>query len=280
MNEMSPRNINNVFYQVNMPHCTNYIELVNLEPTPTKRAARHPRSYNVYVSFKKWLAENVLQFTHLTSFGNLLCCTNPVDYYEYDMDRNLRKRVREEMCYTMASNGEGDCLDTILREAKQHGHNMLREEEVNSKSCAYYREVRILPKIQIGETLCDVYHHYGENSTETITEVSVVEQPVPSTRAKVSPKLVANIAMAIRVRLGQRPRGTPGNWELVERECLRLMRDHNMRNVDSCVHLPHVLNAYFDEDVHYRVPTSKSRISKWILRALGEAEPPRFEPSN
>jgi hypothetical protein len=105
-----------------------------------------------------------------------------------------------------------------------------------------------------------------------------VDQPLVEVRALVVPKFTASVVVALRARLGQRPQGTVGNRELVEREALRLMREYNVREMDRATHLPLIIRTYFREDLHYRVPTHRSRMSRFHRWLTGGDAEPSFDP--
>lgn len=88
------------------------------------------------------------------------------------------------------------------------------------------------------------------------------------------PRFAASVVVAVRARVGQLPSGVPGNVLIVEREALRLMRKYNVREVDSVAHLPSIISNYFCADVHYRVETSTSRMTRFQKWLMGEAQPP------
>lgn len=88
------------------------------------------------------------------------------------------------------------------------------------------------------------------------------------------PRFAASVVVAVRARVGQLPAGVPGNVLIVEREALRLMRKYNVREVDSVAHLPSIISNYFSADVHYRVETSTSRMTRFQRWLMGESQPP------
>lgn len=90
------------------------------------------------------------------------------------------------------------------------------------------------------------------------------------------PRFAGSVVVELRSRLGQLSRGIPGNLLIVEREALRLMRKYKVREVDSVAHLPSIISSYFVEDVHYRVETSRSRMTRmqrWLMSEEIETTP-------
>lgn len=87
--------------------------------------------------------------------------------------------------------------------------------------------------------------------------------------AQFVPRFVASVTNAVRSKIGQRPMGTPGNAELVEREALRIMRDYRVKQTDIVGHLPYIVRCYFNEDVQYKLPTHEARMTRferWFYR--------------
>lgn len=124
-----------------------------------------------------------------------------------------------------------------------------------------------------------------------LAEPSVVDAPAPVTVPTVTPRrglrevrfyprFAGSVVVELRSRLGQLSRGVPGNLLIVEREALRLMRKYKVREVDSVAHLPSIISSYFVEDVHYRVETSRSRMTRmqrWLM-SENEVSAPAFTP--
>lgn len=88
------------------------------------------------------------------------------------------------------------------------------------------------------------------------------------------PDFAASVVIEVRSRVGQLPANVPGNALVVEREALRLMRKYRVREVDAVAHLPSIIRNYFREDVHYRVSTSESRMTRFQRWLVGETQPP------
>lgn len=88
------------------------------------------------------------------------------------------------------------------------------------------------------------------------------------------PDFAASVVIEVRSRVGQLPANVPGNTLVVEREALRLMRKYKVREVDAVAHLPSIIRNYFREDVHYRVSTSESRMTRFQRWLVGETQPP------
>lgn len=94
------------------------------------------------------------------------------------------------------------------------------------------------------------------------------------------PRFAGSVVVELRSRLGQLGRNVPGNLLIVEREALRLMRKYKVREVDSVAHLPSIISSYFVEDIHYRVETSRSRMTRmqrWLM-SEDESPAPAFTP--
>lgn len=87
------------------------------------------------------------------------------------------------------------------------------------------------------------------------------------------PKLVANVTVALRMKLGvgAMDRSVPGNVVLVRAEAARMLRDWNVRTMDAAAHLLLIERCFFRDDTHYQITTwrakacAKSRFVGWIL---------------
>lgn len=108
-------------------------------------------------------------------------------------------------------------------------------------------------------------------------EPSPVAERRALTYVRAVPRFTAAVVVALRTRLGQMSATTPGAAIIVEREANRLMREYNVREVDAAAHLPRVLQAYFVADTHYRVPTSKSRMSRFQRWLMGSDPSPTLD---
>lgn len=122
----------------------------------------------------------------------------------------------------------------------------------------------------------------GTISSSPPTSPSVPNPTAPPrrnyTEARFVPRFVASVVVALRSRLGAL-KPTEANKLVVEREAIRLMRLYNVRETDCASHLPAVLRNYFLNDVHYRVATSASRMTRFERWLHGATRPqPSFEP--
>lgn len=119
------------------------------------------------------------------------------------------------------------------------------------------------------------------------SDVAIAPVTVPSVtprrglrEVRFYPRFAGSVVVELRSRLGQLGRNVPGNLLIVEREALRLMRKYKVREVDSVAHLPSIISSYFVEDVHYRVETSRSRMTRlqrWLM-SEDEVPAPAFTP--
>lgn len=87
------------------------------------------------------------------------------------------------------------------------------------------------------------------------------------------PKLVANVTVALRMKLGlgAMDRSVPGNVAVVRAEAAKLLREWNVRKMDAAAHLLLIEKCFFEDDTHYRVTTwraraaKESRLVRWLL---------------
>lgn len=118
--------------------------------------------------------------------------------------------------------------------------------------------------------------HNEQVKPKDVVPVAVVV-PRMVQKAQIIPRFVAAVVAALRSKLGQLPQNVPGNALIVTREALRIMREYNVRELDRTTHLPYIESCYWDEDVHYKIPTVRSRMSKfhrWLM--YGKKQVPNY----
>jgi len=117
----------------------------------------------------------------------------------------------------------------------------------------------------------------------TVVETVVAQvNAATTTEVKHVPRLVANVTVALRAKLGlgAMDRSVPGNVALVRAEAAKALREWNVRTMDAAAHLHEVERCFFEDDTHYRVSTwraraaGRSRFMRWFL---GVNKPVRFD---
>jgi hypothetical protein len=100
-----------------------------------------------------------------------------------------------------------------------------------------------------------------------------ITEDAPSHRVGEHPRFVAQVVVALRMKLGQGTfKRTAENEVLVRREIARLLRDQNVRFMDSAAMLERIELAYFGDRTHGRsgrwkqIAASKSVLLRMVLR--------------
>ncbi|APG76529.1 hypothetical protein 1 [Hubei tombus-like virus 8] len=217
-------------------------------------SARHTRERrNLWAekwdSFKSGFAE----MYYTSTFFNLLCCTVPEDHLEFKLDQADRLAVRKALMQSLDYGAHKSIIAATMEDISEHeGYEMRMDPPVkqvpvpsSSSTALIVRNVNLQP------------------------QGAVMLKPVKGVQGVRSiPRFTAAVVVALRGKLGQLNPSVQGNELVLEREALRMMRDYNVREVDRAVHLPRVMAAYWSADVHYRVPTVESRMSRfqrWLL---------------
>lgn len=90
---------------------------------------------------------------------------------------------------------------------------------------------------------------------------------VDTHRVFVSPRLVAQVVVALQMKLGRGakvntgPEG-PGNIALVRREIPKLLRKYNVRYTDACAQIDYIERCFFEDSTYERVPNWRQRASR------------------
>ncbi len=141
-----------------------------------------------------------------------------------------------------------------------------------NRELAFAREVRREMKRHV-----DVPEH-------TTVEEQVVQGVcrVNSNEVKHVPRLVAQVVVALRMKLGlgAMDRSIPGNVAVVRAEAAKMMREWNLRTKDAAAHLLEVERCFFEDDTHYRVTTWRARAcrqSRFLAWFLGNNPGVKFD---
>lgn len=86
--------------------------------------------------------------------------------------------------------------------------------------------------------------------------------------AKMVPRFTAAMVVALRATFGRMP-PNEANRLLIEREYLRVCREGNVRQIDTVTHAQWVYNTYFNEGVMEELPTTRTRVPRWLRGAFG-----------
>jgi len=87
---------------------------------------------------------------------------------------------------------------------------------------------------------------------------------------KMVPRFAAAMVVSLRATFGRMPLNE-ANRLLIEREYLRVCREGNVRQIDTVAHSQWVYNAYFNEGIMEEIPTTRTRVPRWLRGAFGNA---------
>lgn len=256
-------------------------------------SARHTRERRSLWA-EKWdsIKDGFAEMYHTSTFFNLFCCTVPEDHLEYKLDQMDRLAVREALMQSLDYNGHKSIISAVMDDISEHeGYEMRMHPPAPP--------VVVPPPAAAVPTIVELVRQVraacaAAKETRLVVWVPpevkppANEPPVPCAPAVVDstngvqgvrsvPRFTAAVVVALRSKLGQLNPSVQGNELVLEREALRLMRDYNVREVHRVVHLPRIIAAYWSADVHYRVPTVESRMTRfqrWLLNR--PAHQPQF----
>lgn len=233
----------------------------------------HPQAEPYWTFWGRW-KEKVADFWATSALTRICCCVDPGVHLDAQLRREQHTAVRRSMMYSLDYHGSDSIIAATLADLKDGGHTMLQDE--------------IEPIVPT---------NFRADLGPTYTTLTVYQpeahfpwrQPAPTVRQRdvrrglrpvvFVPRFAAAVVVELRSRLGQLSSSVPGNQLIVEREALRLMRKYSVREVDAVAHLPSIISCYAREDIHYRVETSRSRMSKFQRWLVDAEEPqPMFTP--
>lgn len=247
-------------------------------------SARHTRERRSLWG-KKWdsIKDGFAEMYYTSTFFNLFCCTVPEDHLDYKLDQMDRLAVREALMQSLDYSGHKCIISAVMDDIAVHeGYEMRMNPPAPP--------VVVPPPVVAVPTYKELVYQ-ARAARAAVKEKRFVEwvppvekppavaPPAPSVPAVANPtngvqgvrsvpRFTAAVVVALRSKLGQLNSSVQGNELVLEREALRLMRDYNVREVDRVVHLPRIVAAYWCADVHYRVPTVESRMTRfqrWLL---------------
>lgn len=113
------------------------------------------------------------------------------------------------------------------------------------------------------------------------TDNQVITVRAHQRHARVQPKFVVQVVLALRCKLGlgAKDKSIPGNVELVRREAAKIMRAWGVRDHDASVHLRYVERCFFEETTHDRLPdwriraAQRGRLYRWLFKD----KPPKYD---
>jgi len=176
---------------------------------------------------KRVMHSGMMHFTHYVP-----CCGT--DQTEYWLDRDIQRSVDRELVRRRVGDGLRDCVDeAMLQTARLDGYTMTTPARL-----------RLLVE-ETEDTCVDSF----DDSQEKV--------------AKIVPRFVASMTLAIRSKLG-RMEATDANLLLVQRKYLEICRHKHVRDVDRVSHQQRVLNNVFANDLFERSATVRRRVPRWV----------------
>ncbi len=94
-------------------------------------------------------------------------------------------------------------------------------------------------------------------------------------RARIVPKFAAAVVLHLKAKFGALSMDD-ANVMLIQRDYLKVCREHKVRDVDIASHRQHVLNAYFTEGVLEELALTRTRAPRWMRlleRKSGPSKP-------
>jgi len=216
--------------------------------------ARKNRTLTRFGDAKKRLAD----WWFNSDFTFLLCCVQPEEYDNVLADERVRADIRREMVRTLDYEGSSGGVEAAMRSVRQ---------ELSYELCVKQPVTEVVAVAAVCEGTG------VETPVEGVKVVQGVEQP----RVCVVPRFAAAVTLHLRSRLG-RMGPSEANELLLEREYHRVCRKYGVRDADIAAHMSHVKNAYFGEDVFDRVPTGRSRMSRFTRWAMDVKPMPACAP--
>jgi hypothetical protein len=254
---------------------------------PTFTPVAELRNIERKLSWWKRVKRAVAKRIYSSVAMQVVCCTNNDAYADFKQCEQHERSVRIALMQSRMYGTADSAISVAIAQTLADGYDMRQSAPPPSvettmpgpsEDAVAGRAMQTMPASEsVGTTTGP---EAGDNEGRVMyarpPQVTLVPNP-PVVRAV--PCFTAAVVTALRCKLGQRPGSTPGNKEVVEREALRLMRDYNVREIDRITHLPLIIRAYFNEDVHYRAATHASRMSKFQKWLLGSTKPVTVDPT-
>lgn len=255
------------------------------------------------------MKEGFANFWFTNSVTRFCCCVDPTVHREVMLRRKQHAAVSLALMYSLDYRGDASIIEATMNDVGEDGYRLFQDQVLVQAPppTAPVAAAPVIPPPGPRRRVPAGLQRARPLLAAAPTTTLVVWQPPafppvvpvpplaappaavpaaggpasPSTRrdlraVKFVPRFAASVVVELRSRLGQLPVSVPGNRLIVEREALRLMRKYKVREVDAVAHLPSIIGCYFAEDVHYRVETSRSRMSRfqrWLLNEKSIEEP-------
>jgi len=220
--------------------------------------------------FAQW-KRDVAKWWYNSSIAEVLCCVDAGDYEAALADERVRNDIRREMLRTQNYRGYGNGVVAAIASVRAElGYEMSMPEEVVNAGSVDSLAVDVSSREDTPQEVEGV-----ANTSDLGAEL--VEYAEQQQRVCVVPRFAAAIALHLRSRLG-RMAPSEANQLLMEREYNRLCRNYRVRDVDIAAHYSYVKNAYFGEQVFDRIPTGRTRLSRFARWALSFDDMPRAPP--
>lgn len=204
------------------------------------------------------LKDRFAAWFYTSAFCNALCCTSADEEYNLRIKRMHRVSVQRSLMENMDYYGKSSIIEAVIDDVRLDGYDMVKDDEPR-------RTMREWDALFARLGLDPLVATDAELKRASRREIKIV---------RAVPRFTAAVVVAVRSRVGQLSKAVPGNLLIVEREALRLMRKYNVREVDCVAHMPRIIGAYFNCDIHYIVETAESRMSRFHRWLKGVPDPP------
>ncbi len=248
---------------------TDHYEILGASHIPLRRTR--------FDRVKDWFAK----VWHTNPVFNLLCCTEAEPYELASLRRRQDHAVSLHMLRSLEHYGNGtSVIEEVLEDMRVDNLNLSTIPTPPSPPQPLGGVAQ--PPTYITRQQPLLTDGRGLNMYGMASGAPALPQQEPNRRAydqaRFVPRFVVSVVVAVRSRLGML-KMTDANRLLVEREALRLMRAYNVRELDCASHMPAIMRNYFYNDVHYRVATCTSRMTRFErwLSGLSTTQP-SFDP--
>lgn len=182
---------------------------------------------STWARFKRTVADWWQDVKETSGVVQLLCCIDVAELENYRQDERIRGDIRSAMRTQMGYNGGVTCVAGAIRAAEAEGYHMVRSEAP-------------VPMLE-------------------------AEGPIVNPQARIIPKFAAAVCLHLKAKFGHLSRDE-ANMLVVQRDYLKICREHGVRDVDIASHRQFVLNAFFTEDVMEHIALTRTRAPKWMRR--------------
>lgn len=225
-------------------------------PSPMLIDAVRPAFRTNWSKAKTWYSSLALS----SSVFRFFCCISDEELDAINLDNEVRDAVRVEMTRHDAATDKTVVQVVAAAVYLETGYDL-----TNIGAAAIVVAAKANPDVIIfGDVACSTKDEQAVIVEPTATVVNETKDDC----VRVVPRFAASMVVCMRAKFGWLVLNE-ANRLLIEREYLRVCREGHVRQKDVVHHAQIVLNAYFGESVLDHVATARSRVPKWLRKALG-----------